>query len=83
MKAIHRSMYLEYKERTRGVGRARSRKVAYAFAAAVTTIPVPAPRFPAASVFVGLAALTTAREFKSHMLMSDYRASSDLTFSEP
>jgi hypothetical protein len=42
MKAIHRSMYLEYKERTRGVGRARSPKVAYAFAAAVTTIPVPA-----------------------------------------
>lgn len=30
-----------------------------------------------------LAALTTAREFKSHMLTSDYRASAVLTFSEP
>jgi hypothetical protein len=30
-----------------------------------------------------LGALTTAREFKSHMLTSDYRASSVVTFSEP
>jgi hypothetical protein len=43
----------------------------------------PAPRFPTASVFVGLAALTTAREFISQMLTPDYRASSVLTFSEP